>query len=75
MDNMNALETLAALAGGQGTERPEKCSVRCGVYYLERRISLLINLPVKSLDQLTLGARRREIGQTAGAANRRPHGA
>jgi hypothetical protein len=34
---------------------------------------LLVNLPLKSLDQLTLGARRREIGQTEGAANRRPH--
>jgi hypothetical protein len=27
---------------------------------------VLINLPLKSLDQLTLGARRREIGQSAG---------
>ena len=43
--------------------------------YLKTRISLFINLPLKSLDQFTLGARRREIGQTDGAANRRPHGA
>jgi hypothetical protein len=41
--------------------------------YLKTRISLFINLPLKSLDQLTLGARLRETGQTWGAACRRPH--
>jgi arsenate reductase (thioredoxin) len=40
--------------------------------YLKTRISLFINLALKSLDQLTLGARRRETGQTEGAASRRP---
>jgi hypothetical protein len=52
--------------------RSEKRSV-CGVYYLERLISMLSNLSLKSLDQLTLGGRRHDIGQTEGAANRRPH--
>jgi hypothetical protein len=34
---------------------------------------MLSNLSLKSLDQLTLGGRRHGIGQTEGAANRRPH--
>jgi arsenate reductase (thioredoxin) len=45
------------------------------IYFLDRRISLFRNLPIKSLDQLTLGARLREIGQIEGVASRRPEAA
>ena len=72
MDNANAIDILAALAV-QGTGVQKNTAFDMAFYYLERLISLLSNLPLKSLDQLTLGARRREIGQTEGAANRRPH--
>ena len=34
---------------------------------------MLSNMPLKSLDQLMLGGRRREIRQADGAANHRPH--
>jgi arsenate reductase len=44
-----------------------------GVYYLERRFSVVINLPLKSLDEVTLGARLREVGQADGADGRPPH--
>ena len=40
--------------------------------YLRNRIGVFINLPIASLDDLTLGKKLREIGHQAGASQRRP---
>jgi arsenate reductase (thioredoxin) len=40
--------------------------------YLKHRISLFLNLPLASVDEMSLTARLREIGQAEGATNRRP---
>ena len=55
----------------QGTDIQKELAFDMAFYYLERRISLFRNLPLKSLDQLALGARLRGIGQTEGASRRR----
>jgi len=34
---------------------------------------VLVNLPLRSLGQVMLGSRLREIGQTDGVVNRRPY--
>jgi hypothetical protein len=76
MGSVNSIAALATLARA-ADQRPKKRGVQYGAYYLERLISLLTtwlaSLPLKSLGQMTLGARLRETGQTAGAANHRPH--
>jgi arsenate reductase (thioredoxin) len=59
-------------AAVQGTDIKKEVAFDMAFYYLERRISLFCNLPIKSLDLLTLGARLREIGQIEGVASRRP---
>lgn len=58
-------------AAVQGTNIRKETAFDLAFYYLERRISLFRNLPLKSLDQLTLSARLRGIGQTEGASRRR----
>jgi protein-tyrosine-phosphatase len=55
----------------QGTDVQKEVAFDLAFYYLERRISLFRNLPLKSLDQLTLSARLRGIGQTEGMTRRR----
>jgi arsenate reductase len=40
--------------------------------YLKHRISAFINLPLKSLDKMTIAAQVREIGHMAGASRGRP---
>lgn len=55
-------------AAVQGTDIQKESAFDMAFYYLERRISLFRNLPLKSLDQLALGARLRGIGQTEGAS-------
>ncbi|HET6378744.1 MAG TPA: arsenate reductase ArsC [Methylocella sp.] len=59
-------------AAVEGTDIQKEAAFDMAFYYLERRISLFRNLPVRSLDQLTLSARLREIGQIEGASQRRP---
>jgi hypothetical protein len=46
-------------AAVQGTDVQKEVAFDLAFYYLERRISLFRNLPLKSLDQLTLNARLR----------------
>ena len=55
----------------QGTDVQKEVAFDLAFYYLERRISLFRNLPLKSLDQLTLSARLRGIGQTEGMTRHR----
>ena len=40
--------------------------------FLKARISLFLNLPFASLDQLSLASRLREIGEAEGSTLRRP---
>ena len=40
--------------------------------YLKNRISVFAALPIKSLDQVALGNRLREIGRMEGATGRKP---
>jgi arsenate reductase (thioredoxin) len=40
--------------------------------YLKNRISIFINLPIMSLDRMSLNAKLREIGELEGATKRRP---
>jgi len=61
------IEDPAAVAG---TDVQKLAAFEMAFYYLDRRISLFRNLPIKSLDELALGARLREIGRTAGAGSR-----
>ncbi|WOJ88711.1 arsenate reductase ArsC [Methylocapsa polymorpha] len=58
-------------AAVQGTDIQKESAFILAHRYLKTRISVFINLPIKSLDQLTLGARLREIGLAEGASNRR----
>ncbi len=60
-------------AAVQGTDVQKEVAFDMAFYYLERRISLFRNLPLRSLDELTLGARLREIGTTEGATRARPN--
>jgi arsenate reductase len=49
----------------------ERAFVRAAKY-LKTRISTFLSLPLASLDQMSLTARLREIGQAEGATHRRP---
>ena len=40
--------------------------------YLKNRISVFVSLPIKSLDEIALGNRLREIGRMEGATGRKP---
>jgi arsenate reductase (glutaredoxin) len=62
-------------AGVQGTEVQKEAAFDMAYYYLERRISLFRNLPIKSLDQLALRSRLRDIGEGEGAGSRPPDAA
>lgn len=51
----------------QGSEIEREAAFVTALRYLKNRISLLVHLPVRKLDQLALTTRVREIGRTAGA--------
>lgn len=40
--------------------------------YLKNRISVFVSLPIKSLDEIALGNRLREIGRMEGATGVKP---
>ena len=56
----------------QGVEIQREAAFVTAMRYLRNRISVLLALPVASLDNLTLTSRVREIGQLEGASSRRP---
>ena len=62
------IEDPAAVEGAE--IRKERAFVEAAKY-LKLRISLFLNLPLASLDKLSLAARLREIGLTEGATSRR----
>lgn len=56
----------------EGPDIQREAAFVLAMRYLRNRISVLLSLPVASLDQLTLTSRLREIGQGEGASSRRP---
>jgi arsenate reductase (thioredoxin) len=52
----------------RGTDSEREAAFGMAFCYLERRISLFRSLPLERLDQSTLAARLREIGEAEGAA-------
>lgn len=56
----------------EGAEIQRETAFVTATRYLRNRISVLLALPVASLDQLTLTSRVREIGQLEGASLSRP---
>jgi arsenate reductase len=63
------IEDPAAVAG---TDLQKEAAFLTAVCYLKNRILAFTNLPIKSLDKLSLTAQLREIGQLEGSSKRRP---
>jgi protein-tyrosine-phosphatase len=59
-------------AAAQGTDFQKEAAFVAAFKYLRNRITVLTNLPLKSIDQLALGAKLREIGRMEGASQGRP---
>jgi arsenate reductase len=59
-------------AAVEGTDIQKEAAFVAAARYLKNRISAFSNLPLKSLDKLSLNARLREIGALEGASKRRP---
>jgi arsenate reductase (glutaredoxin) len=57
-------------AAVEGTEVQKLAAFEMAFYYLEKRISLFRNLPIRSLDEMALGTRLDDIGRTEGAGSR-----
>jgi arsenate reductase (thioredoxin) len=56
----------------EGTDIQKETAFVTAFRYLKNRISLFTNLPLKSLDRISLTAKLREIGHIEGASKRRP---
>jgi protein-tyrosine-phosphatase len=56
----------------KGSEIDKEKAFVTAMRYLRNRIGVFINLPIASLDDLTLGKQLREIGRQAGASQPRP---
>ena len=56
----------------EGTEIQKEAAFVLAARHLKNRISIFTNLPLKSLDQLSLTAKLREIGTLEGATKPRP---
>ncbi len=61
------IEDPAAVAG---TDVQRLAAFEMAFYYLDKRIALFRNLPIRSLDELALGTRLDAIGRTEGAGGR-----
>ncbi len=59
-------------AGVEGTDIQKEAAFVLAARYLKNRISIFVNLPIKSLDRLSLTAKLREIGTLEGATRPRP---
>ncbi|RZK96846.1 MAG: arsenate reductase ArsC [Methylobacterium sp.] len=59
-------------AAVEGSEIERKTAFVTAQRYLKNRISAFLALPMASLDQVSLSAKVREIGQQAGATSPRP---
>ncbi|MDE1934106.1 arsenate reductase ArsC [Bradyrhizobium sp.] len=54
-------------AAAEGTELEREAAFMTSFRYLKNRIGAFVNLPLRSIDKLSLGARLREIGRSDGA--------
>jgi protein-tyrosine-phosphatase len=59
-------------AAVEGTAIQKEAAFVLATRYLKNRISIFINLPMRSLDKMSLNAKLREIGQLEGATRPRP---
>jgi protein-tyrosine-phosphatase len=59
-------------AAVEGTDIEKEAAFVLAARYLKNRISIFINLPIRSLDKMSLNAKLREIGQLDGATKPRP---
>jgi arsenate reductase len=59
-------------AAVEGTDIQKEAAFVLAARYLKNRISIFVNLPIKSLDRLSLTAKLREIGTLEGATRPRP---
>ncbi len=59
-------------AAVEGTDIQKEAAFVLAGRYLKNRISVFINLPLKSLDKLSIAAQVREIGNMPGASKPRP---
>jgi len=59
-------------AAVEGTDYDKERAFVLALRYLRNRICVFISLPIKSLDQMALGNRLRDIGRMEGATGRKP---
>jgi arsenate reductase len=59
-------------AAVEGDDMQKQAAFVLAARYLKNRISAFVNLPLRSLDKLTIAAQLREIGHMAGASHGRP---
>ncbi len=59
-------------AAVEGTDIQKEAAFVLAARYLKNRISIFVNLPIKSLDRLSLTAKLREIATLEGATRPRP---
>ena len=52
----------------EGTELQRQAAFVAAFRYLKNRIATFVNLPLRSIDKLSLGTRLREIGRSDGAS-------
>lgn len=57
-------------AAVEGTDLEKQAAFNEAFRYLRNRIGAFVNLPIKSIDKLALGAKLREIGRMDGATDR-----
>jgi arsenate reductase len=62
-------------AAAEGTDIQREAAFVLAARYLKNRISVFVNLPLKSIDELSLNKKPREIGALEGASNLRPESA
>ena len=55
-------------AAAEGTELQRQAAFVTAFRYLKNRIATFVNLPLRSIDKLSLGIKLREIGRSDGAS-------
>ncbi|MGT2499835.1 arsenate reductase ArsC [Bradyrhizobium guangxiense] len=58
-------------AAAEGSELERQAAFVTAFRYLKNRIDTFVNLPLRSIDKLSLGTRLREIGRSEGATSSR----
>jgi arsenate reductase len=59
-------------AAAEGSELERQAAFVTAFRYLKNRIDAFVNLPLRSIDKLSLGTRLREIGRSDGATHSTP---